>query len=169
MALTLLSGHSPFRQWQVYREHHLIVAAAAADRVAGDLAEAIAARLRERLPETQSVPVDASDNHELISLLRSHQLKLVILDLRAARAALDGTGEFAGYGITPVRMVFMLKDYVLVGLEDLPDAVAARIAGALQAPGLIVPVGESQARNLEAPIPLHAGAANALKDLPLGR
>lgn len=169
MALTLLSGHSPFRQWYVYREHHLIVAAAAADRVAGDLADAISARLRERLPETQSVPVDASDNHELISLLRSHQLKLVILDRRASRAALDGTGEFAPYGSTPVRLIYLSKDYVLVGLDDLPDALAAHVAEALLAPGLIVPVSESPARNLEAPIPLHAGAANALRDLVPGR
>jgi hypothetical protein len=161
--LTVFSGHSPFRQWYVYRDQHLIVAAAAADRVAGDLAEAISARLRERLPDTRSVAADARDNEELIALLRSHQMKLVILDRRASRAALDGAGEFARFGSTPVRMLFMSKDYVLVALDDLPDADAARIAEALLAPDGPVPGGASQPRDAGAPIPPHSGAARALR------
>jgi hypothetical protein len=163
--LTLLSAHSPFRQWYVYRDTHLIVAAAATDRVAGDLADAFSARLREKLPEAQSVPADARDTQELISLLRTHQIKLVILNRRASRDALDGKGEFSQYGSTPVRLLALSRDHVLVSLDDLPDKIAARIAEALRAPDPPDPGGGSPADTLKAPIPLHAGAVHALKDL----
>jgi hypothetical protein len=43
----LLSGHSPYRQWKLYRQSHLLLFTTRDDTRSDELGEALAARLRE--------------------------------------------------------------------------------------------------------------------------
>ena len=84
-------GHSPYRQWQVYRKSRLIIVTSAAEPASYPLGEAVAALLVRHLPESRALATRAGDSLEVVKLLASNQLDLAILTAPDARDAARGT------------------------------------------------------------------------------
>ena len=53
-ASLLLAGHTPYMQWKLYRQAHLLIFTTRDDAGSDELGERIAARLRETLPDSQA-------------------------------------------------------------------------------------------------------------------
>jgi len=51
---SLTSGHTPYKQWQVYRRKHLLIGANKAEPPTYELGKKIAALLLEELPESRA-------------------------------------------------------------------------------------------------------------------
>ena len=155
----LLAGHSPYRQWYVYRGKHLVVVASATDAEASRLADALAAQLAAEIPQSQAVPAEARSIRDVVQLLRTRQLSIGILGTQSAGAAYAGSAPFEIEGPLALRTMAAFEDYLLVVLDDFPEDKAFEIAHAVaglprsQWPALRKPTASG------APvIPLHPGA-----------
>jgi len=132
VAVGVLSmGHSPYRQWYVYRRLRLFIATSAADPRSHPLGEAIATVLALYLPDSHALTARALDSLEIAKLLGSQQLDVGLLTAQEAPEALEGTGRFADNGPVPLRALACVGDYLLVCRSDFPDPKAYEIARTL--------------------------------------
>jgi hypothetical protein len=156
-AALLLMGHSPYRQWAVYRETHLVVVADDAAPGALAVTEGVAHCLAIHVPGSRAVAARARTAVEVMKLLRSRQLPVGLVLGADAADALMARGSFAGEAPLPLRALAIFGPYLLVALEDFPAGKAREIARALTEyppPGAPAPVAAPL-------VPLHPGAAHA--------
>ena len=99
----LLTGHSPYRQWEVYRKVRLIVVANAEDEASVRLGQAIAGLLAKHLPDSRAMMARARDLNDLVRLVATKQLDAALMREEDAWIALRGTGRFADNGKVPFR------------------------------------------------------------------
>jgi len=151
-------GHSPYRQWQVYRKSRLIIVTSAAEPDSYPLGDAIATLLARHLPESHALAGRAGDALEIVKLLSSRQLDLAILTAGDARDAHAGLGRFAVEGAQPLRALAVLGSHLLVCRDDFPAATAQAIASTL--------AEHWRGAGTSAPtIPFHAGLPPAFPDV----
>ncbi len=148
-------GHSPYRQWAVYRETHLVIVSDDGAPGAAAACEAIARAIAASAPRTRAVAAEAHSAADVVRLLRSRQLPLGLLLAGDAADALLARGPFAGEPPLPLRALAAVGPYRLVALDDFPAAWAAEIARALAERQ---PAGAPPIAADAAPIPLHPGA-----------
>jgi len=157
-AALVLMGHSPYRQWYVFRAKHLIVVTDGANPNAFPLAEEVATAIAARLPESKAMASKAKTPQDVVKLLRSHQLKLGLLPMDDAVEAYQQKGRFSQDAPVPLRTLAVLGTYLLVALEDYPRDKAQQIAKTLsEHPGSWSSPEKSLAQN-KSPIPFHPGA-----------
>jgi hypothetical protein len=156
----LASGHTPYRQWQVYRRKHLLIGANRETPPTYELARKIAALLAEELPESRARVARAPHAWRLASLLTSDQIQLVLLDSDELRGLRDGRAGFEAFGPTALRVLHRFGDYWLVSRPDFPAAHAALVSGVIAEHG----AGLAKLQGLpgeNAPVPAHAGVLPA--------
>jgi TRAP-type uncharacterized transport system substrate-binding protein len=156
-AASAVMGHSPYRQWHVYRKSRLIIVTSADDQASHALGEAIAVVLARHVPEHPALASRAAHALDAVKLLASAQLELAILTAVDARDACDGRGRFAGEGALPLRALAVFAPYLLVCREDFPGSKARLIANALAQHwrgGDAVP---ARTHDVAPSIPLHTG------------
>ena len=112
----LLSGHTPYRQWVVYRKRHLLILASKQDPQAYGLCRAVAARLAAALPKSRARPSRAGSTERLASLLATGQMEVAVLSPAEVRELRAGEGAAKGAGATDLRLLLELEaGYLLVG------------------------------------------------------
>jgi TRAP-type uncharacterized transport system substrate-binding protein len=149
-AALLLMGHSPYRQWSVFRAKHLIVVTDDASSNAFPLAEEVAAAIAARMPESKAMAAKAKSPSDVVKLLRSHQLQLGLLPVDDALEAFQQRGRYSQDGPVPLRTLAVLGTYLLVALEDYSKDKAQQIAKTL---------AEHRGNwSGKSPIPFHPGA-----------
>jgi hypothetical protein len=163
----LSMGHSPYRQWYVYRRLRLFILTSAADPESYPLGERVAALLAEHLPESRAMAARARDSVEIVKLIGSQQLDVALLSAVDARAALEGAGPFAEEGPLPLRALAVLGDYVLVCRDDFPPGNAYKIARTLaEQAARLAPRPVLSFADGAAPIPAHAGVVEYTERAP---
>jgi NMT1-like family len=159
-------GHSPYRQWLVYRKSRTIIVTSAADPASYPLGDGVATLLARHLPESRALAARAADSIEIVKLLGSEQLDLAILTADDARDAYQGRGRFAGEGAFPLRALAVLGSYLFVCREDFPAPTARVFASTLaehwRGEGVSLAGPDAGPR---APIPFHAGVPQAFPDV----
>jgi hypothetical protein len=126
-----LMGHSPYRQWQVFRKSRLIIVVSATDGAAVELARSLAELLATHRPESRAMMSRAPDAVAVAKLLASQQLDLALMTGADARELLDGTGRVAEEGPVPLRALAAVGDYLIVCRDDFPAPRAREIAETL--------------------------------------
>jgi TRAP-type uncharacterized transport system substrate-binding protein len=169
----LLAGHSPYRQWDVYRKVRLIVLVNAEEAASVQLGEAIAGLLAKHLPESRATMARARDINDLVRLIASKQLDTALMREEHAVAALAGAGRFADNGKVPLRALAQFGPYILVSRDDLPRSNGYQIAETIAEKWKEVdprPVnGSGSPRPVSAlQIPIHPGALEYYEDHPPG-
>jgi hypothetical protein len=124
----LLTGHSPYRQWEVYRKVRLIVLVNAEEEASVQLGQAIAALLAKHLPESKAMMARARDINDVVRLIASKQLETALLREDDAAAAFMGIGRFADNGKVPLRALAQCGAYVFACRDDLPRSNGYQIA-----------------------------------------
>lgn len=114
----LLSGHSPYRQWIVYRETHLIILTSRDDLGADDLGEKFAAIVRGALPESKAAVGRGPHVQRIASLISTRQVAVGVLSRPNALAMYHGEGPFRQYGTIPLRVLVQNDAYRLVCHDD---------------------------------------------------
>ncbi len=130
-AWLLTSGHTPYRQWQVYRRKHLLIGANKADPPTYELGNKIAALLAAELPESRARVARAPHAWRLASLLTSDQIQLILLGDEDLRGFRDGRNGFEAFGATELRALHRFGDYWLVSRPDFPDEHAVLVVQTL--------------------------------------
>jgi len=167
VAGTLLSAHTPYRQWKLYRQAHLLLLTMRDDPRSDELGELLAASLRERLPDSRAQVARAPDAQRIASLLSTGQADVGFLRIGDARALYRGEGAFADYGRVPLRVLVEVEAYRLVCRDDFRYEHAYAIVEALSAQprpaDVHVPRFES-----DQDVPPHEGALAFARGEPVG-
>jgi len=170
-AYLLLAAHTPYRQWTVYRQRHLVIVTNRADTPSFPLGQRLAAVLAEQLPESRARVARAPHAARIASLISSRQMDVALLRVGEARALLLGRPPFADYGPVPLRAIATLGAFVLVCRADFAPRHAYLVAEALdRMRGQLVEPEEASA--IEAAVdggavPPHPGAAAYYAGRPL--
>ena len=154
-AWSLTSGHTPYKQWQVYRQKHLLIGANKADPPTYELGKKVAALLERELPESRARVARAPHAWRLASLITSDQLQLILLGEDDLKGLRDGRDGFEAFGPTDLRVLYRFGDYWLVSRPDFPDQHAALITEVLAEHGS----GLAKRQGIpgdQAPAPVHA-------------
>jgi len=130
-AWVLLTAHSPYRQWEVYRKTRLVIVASFEEQEAVRLGRLLAATLARRIPQSRAMLSRARDTNDLFRLLASKQLDMALVDEADAHAAASGAQGFADGGKIPLRSLAQIGPYLLVCRAEFPRANAYQIAEAL--------------------------------------
>jgi hypothetical protein len=159
----LLSGHSPYRQWKLYRQSHLLLFTTRDDEGSDALGEALAARLREALPDSRAGVGRAPNLQRLASLLSSAQADVAVLKTENALALYRGRPPFADFAPMPLRVLVETQGYQLVCRDDFKERHAYLVAEALTREPRAAPVSVPEREGDEAGVPTHAGALAFLR------
>ena len=155
----LLSGHSPYRQWIVYRETHLIILTSRDDLGADDLGEKFAAIVRGALPDSHAAVGRGPRVQRIASLISTQQVAVGVVSRPNALAMYRGEGPFQPYGAIPLRVLVQNDAYRLVCRNDFLPQHGFLLAEALMENGrdlgLSIP-GQGAAGSRD--IPPHVGA-----------
>lgn len=158
-ALLLLAAHTPYRQWKVYRQTHLLVFTSRDDPRSDELGERIAARLRELLPQSKAQVARAPHVARIASLITTGQADVAVLSRANAAALFARQAPFADYLPVALRVLVENQQYQLVCREDFKPEhaylVAEALAGGSGEPGISVPLHQGAAQGI---VPTHPGA-----------
>ena len=150
-ASLLLAGHTPYRQWKLYRQAHLLIFTSRDDPGSDELGERIAARLRMVLPDSNA-RVRARADTWTASPASSppSQADVAVLSHANAAALFARQEPFTDYAAVALRVLVQTARYQLVCREDFKLEHAYLVAEAL--------VGDPGIPALTVPMSEHAGA-----------
>lgn len=129
-------GHTPYGQWVVYRQKHLLVGAHRGDGRTYDLAKAVVAGLERELPAAEARVARGPRPERIAALMGTGQLFLAVLSTDEADRMARAEAPFDRYRPTPVHALADLGDgYVLFAAPDFPEDHARLVVQALDHAG----------------------------------
>ena len=156
------TGHTPYRQWVVFRERHLFVVTSRTDGASYELGKRVAEVLASQLPESRARVTRAPNMERVGSLISTKQFDVALLSRNYAVAMLHGRPPFAEYGPVPLRTIIELGNYILVCRSDFPARHAYLVAKTLTIHHDKLPsaaMGKSKVVTESTPVvPMHSGA-----------
>ena len=159
------SGHTPYRQWTVYRQRHLLILTDRSDPPSYPLGKRIAAVLATHLPASKARVTRAPHTERIASLMSSKQLDVALMSPPDAVALAADLPPFQGYGPVGLRTLIALDGYLLVCRDDFPARHAYAVARTLHLHRADLP--HAATANAEPPaIPLHPGALAYVEGRP---
>ena len=158
-----LLAHTPYRQWKVYRQRHLMIGASREDAASYPKAKEIQAFLETYLPEASARVARARTRRRLADLLETDQIRMVVLSVEDAVAL--GRGEPPFRGPVEVRTLWRFGDHVMVVRPSFPSAHAWMLARAFAEHGPAL--AESSPVPAHAEVPLHEGVRIARDGEPM--
>ena len=130
-AALLLTAHTPYEQWVVYRRRVLLIGSSRDDPEGYALARQVAATLAEDLPESRARASRAPTAGRLADLIATDQLGYAVLPWSQGTALVRGRPPFANLGGVALAGLFGFEGHVLVGRPDVPASHAYLIARTL--------------------------------------
>jgi len=168
-AVLLLGGHSPYRQWDVYRKTRLVLLVSATDETSVRLAHALVAIFADALPDSRATYARARDTNDLVRLIASKQLEVALMREGDAYAALTGAAPFADNGRVALRTLGALGEHLFVCLEEVPQTAAYLLVEALAERWRDIDMASARQAGGPKPlqalrVPLHPGALEFYRD-----
>jgi len=146
-----VQAHTPYGQWVVYRQKHLLVGSHRGDLRTYELAKDVVAALSRELPEAQARVARGPRPQRIASLLRTGQLFLAVLSAQEAERMIRAEAPFESFGPTPLGALAGLDDgYVIFAAPGFPPEHGRLVTQSVDHAGL-----GARPEGLE----LHAGAA----------
>ena len=144
-------AHTPYGQWVVYRQKHLLVGAHRGDLRTYELAQDVVAGLALELPEAQARVARGPRPQRIASLMGTGQLFLAVLSADEAGRMARADAPFEGYRPTPVHALAALDaEYILFAAPEFPIEHGWLVTEAVDLAGL---------GTLPAGLEMHDGAA----------
>jgi len=162
---TGVAAHTPYGQWSVYRETHLLILTHKADPATFDLGTAVAEYLAAALPASQARVTRAPDMIRVASLIATHQLDVALLHKDDAKGLAQGTMSSVYHEPIPLRTLLLIGDYALVSHADFDDRHAYQVAAAVLTDSDFQPAAVAPAA--DAIPPAHVGVGLWLAGAPL--
>jgi hypothetical protein len=161
-AAALLAGHTPYRQWKLYRQHHLLVFTSRDDPISDELGEKLAARLRDALPESRARVARAPNVERIASLLTTQQADVAVLARPLADALYRRAAPFEDFLPVALRVLADNATHQVVCRDDFKPLHAYLVASALTAgpdPVVMLPAADGS-------VPPHPGALAVASGAP---
>jgi hypothetical protein len=151
------SAHTPYRQWQVYRQRHLLIGTSKSDAQSYALGKEIVLVLAQHLPESSPRVTRGPDAWRLASLLTTGQLEVIVLSEDDVSALRDGHPPFEAFGPTELRTLFCFGAHWLVVRPGFPERHAWQVVRTLSEHVKEFATA-APARPGTGPVPIHPGA-----------
>ena len=158
-----LLAHTPYRQWRVYRQRHLMIGASREDAATYPKAKEIQSLLETHLPEASARVARARTVRRLADLLATDQIRILLLSVESAVALGRGASPFSSP--VEVRTLWRFGEHAMVVRPSFPPAHAWMLARTFQEHGAAL-TGSSPAP-AHAEVPLHDGARIARDGGPM--
>ena len=137
LAATPAVAHTPFRQWLVYRQKHLLIGAHRGDSRTYELAREVVAALARELPEARARVARGPGPERIAALIGTGQLFLTVLASDQASRMATAAEPFAGYRPTPTHaLVDLGGQYLLFAAPGFPVDHARLVTAAVRHAGL---------------------------------
>ena len=162
LAWLATGGHTPYGQWQVYRQRHLMIGTSRSDAPSYPLGQRIASVLATHLPESSARVTRGPDAWRLASLITSGQIEVILLSARDVALLRDGRPPFEAFGATRLCSLFTFGDHWLVCRPDFPERHAYLVVETLAVHGGAT-LDASLADPASSPVPVHPGALAFLR------
>ena len=159
----MLCGHTPYRQWKVYRQRHLLIVASKTDQEGFRLCRALAETLAAHLPDSKARPSRAPNAARVASLLGTGQMDVAVLPRGQATALATDPQD----GTEPLRLMLLMNfgAHVLVSRADFPDDHAYQVVRTLDLEREVLPgAGTAPGPFAGSSLPLHPGAREYLRE-----
>ena len=156
---TLVSAHTPYRQWKVLRQRFLLVHSSRSDPVSDDIAEQLVDLLDRVLPEANAMVARAPDEQRIASLLTTGQALLAVMREEQAIDLYRHNGEFGAFEGQQLRALVAEGDYLLVTVASFPRHHAWLVTSALIENGGEFGIRLPDLASATNSVPLHDGAA----------
>ena len=153
----LLTAHTPYGQWTVYRQRNLFIVASRTDPHALDLARTLVRGLARELPQAHARVTRATDTVRIASLLATRQIEIAIVSADQAPHMLRGTNEFKSVGPIHLRLLVDLGDHLMVSVLSFSERHAFLVTEAVEHLRSELPGATASSGPLR--IPPHPGAA----------
>lgn len=161
-------SHTPYSQWQVYRQKHLLIGCHRQDLETYKLAQNVVAVLDSHLPAAKARVARAPHPQRLASLLGTDQLQFSILDLPTLFDMIAGRDKFKPYGQLELQVLWRNQRYVLAARAEVPARHGWLVAAALDEGTVSDTVSVSSSDEEETPkLNWHNGATIYRRGQPL--
>lgn len=129
LALVLFPGlaasHSPWGQYQVYRQKHLLILSTREDAPSYPYSKKLVETLNATVPSANARPARAIDLERVYNLLRTDQFQFALLSHDNVDMMINATGQFEGRPKVDLKTVFGFGDLRLVVRGDFPENLVA--------------------------------------------
>ena len=137
-------AHSPWGQYQVYRQKHLLIMSTIVDEPTYPYSRKLVEAINQVIPEAKARPARAKNFERVHNLFKTKQMHLVLLSKSNAKALLEGSGPFSDFGAVNVRTLYAFGDMLLLVQPDFPDSHVWLLADAFKKihsrlPGALTP------------------------------
>ena len=137
-------AHSPWGQFQVYRQKHLLIMSTIPDEPTYPYSKKLVEVINQVIPEAKARPARAKNFERVHNLFKTKQMHLVLLSKSNAKALLEGSGPFSDFGAVNIRTLYAFGDMLLLVQPDFPDSHVWLLADAFKKihsrlPGALTP------------------------------
>lgn len=160
MRVSAAQAHTPYRQWKVYRQRHLLIGASREDTPTYPLAKGIVAALNEHLPNASARVTRARTRYRLGSLFSTDQLQFILVSESDVTDIANGQGDFSEFGPVELGIVYQFGVHLLIARTNVPDHHAWLITRTLMDYGSSIPGATTPEKYSSA---LHPGTRTAIR------
>ena len=126
------TAHTPYKQWVIYRQKHLLVGSHRGDLKTYALAQNVVAGLQDALPDARARVARGPRPQRIASLIVTGQLFLAVLSDEEAQQMVLAQAPFEGFRPAPLSVIADLGDnYLLFAATEFPDEHAFLVAEAV--------------------------------------
>lgn len=122
----LASAHSPWGQYTVYRQKHLLIMSSKADPDSYPYSEILVNAINQEEPSARARPARARDLERCYSLFLTDQMQFMLLPRDSSTQMREASGVFQGREPLPMKTIYEFDDLVLSVRSDM-DANVIRI------------------------------------------
>ena len=156
------SGHSPWGQYAVYRQKHLLVLSTRDDSESYPFSKRLVEAINKEAPEASARPARAINLYRAYNLLRTDQFQFALLSKSNIEAMRSSMGPFAGKPPVVLKTIYKFDDLEFVVRADFPRNLVAIVTEAVLSNLGSLP-GAWPPKQLLKQTTLHAGARDAIE------
>ena len=155
-------GHSPWGQYAVYRQKHLLILSTRDAAESYPYSKRLVEAINNEAPKASARPARAINLDRAYNLLRTDQFQFAVLSRSNIEAMRASTGPFSGKPPVGLKTIYQFNDLEFVVRADFPKNLVAIVTDAVLSnlgslPGALPP------NELLKKSTLHAGARQAIE------
>ncbi len=159
----LARAHSPWGQYAVYRQKHLLVLSTRDDAESYPYSKRLVEAINQTAPEASARPARARNLRRAYDLLRTDQFQFALLSGANVASMRQGSGPFATDGPVGLSLVYAFADLEFVVRDDVLDNHVAIVTHAVLSSLADLPDAISPDEVRMRPM-LHPGALSAIDE-----
>ena len=124
----LILAHSPWGQFQVYRQKHLLVLSTRDDLPSYPYSKKLVNALNKSVPEAKARPARAINLERAYNLLRTNQFQFALLSKANIEMMRSASDQFEGKDKIDLKTIYEFGDLEFVVQPDFPEDLVAVVA-----------------------------------------